>query len=110
SGLATLAAPGLAHVPPYVPPSTSATPHAGRVSLTMALAVELAPSGLKRGTVKGDVTFDGLEVFQAGRTEPFFKAARLGVKIREADLVARSVVIGAIEIEAPAVRAVRDAR
>src|SRR5438132_192799 len=71
---------------------------------------ESAPTGLKRGTVKGEVTLDGLEIFQAGRTEPFFKAARLGVKIREADLVARSVVIGAIEIEASAVRAVRDTR
>jgi len=110
SGRVTIDGLDLAQVRPYVPPSISATPHAGRVSLTMALAVELAPSGLKRGTVKGDVTFDGLEVFQAGRTEPFFKAARLGVKIREADLVARSVVIGAIEIEAPAVRAVRDAQ
>src|SRR5213593_305305 len=110
SGRVTIDGLDLAQVRPYVPPSISATPHAGRVSLAMALAVELAPSGLKRGTVKGDVTLDGLEVFQAGRTEPFFKAARLGVKIREADLVARSVVIGAIEIEAPAVRAVRDAR
>ena len=100
----------LAQVRPYVPPSVPATPHAGRASLAMALAIELAPIGLKRGTVKGDVTLDGLEVFQAGRSEPFFKASRLGVKIKEADLVARTAVIAAVELEAPSVRAVRDAQ
>ena len=100
----------LAQVRPYVPPSVPAAPHAGRASLAMALAIELAPEGLKRGTVKGDVSLDGLEVFQAGRSEPFFKVSRLGVKIKEADLVARSAVIAAVELEAPSVRAVRDAQ
>src|SRR5262245_12931306 len=56
----------LAQVRPYVPPSVPAAPHAGRASLAMALAIELAPEGLKRGTVKGEVNLDGLEVFQAG--------------------------------------------
>lgn len=110
SGRVTIDGFDLVQVRPYVPASVSAAPHAGRVSLAMALAVELEPAGLKRGTVKGDVTLDGLAVFQAGRAEPFFKAARLDVKIKEVDLVARSVVIGAVEIEAPAVHAVRDAR
>jgi len=101
----------LAPVRPYVPPSMPAAPHAGRASLAMTLAIELAPEeGLKRGTVKGDVTLDGLEVFQAGRGESFFKVSRLGVKIKEADLVARSAVIAAVELEAPSVRAVRDAQ
>jgi uncharacterized protein involved in outer membrane biogenesis len=100
----------LAHARPYVPPTVPAAPHAGRASLAMALAIELAPQGLKRGTVKGDVTLDGLEVFQAGRGEPFFKVSRLGVKIKEADLVAHSAVIAAVELEAPSVRAVRDAQ
>jgi Domain of Unknown Function (DUF748) len=110
SGRVTIDGFDLAQVRPYIPPTVPAAPHTGKASAAMALAVELEPSGLKRGTVKGDVTLDGLEVFQTGRTEPFFKVARLGVKIREADLVARSVVIGALELEAPAVRAVRDAR
>jgi uncharacterized protein DUF748 len=100
----------LAQVRPYVPPSVPAAPHAGRASLAMALAIELAPEGLKRGIVKGDVSLDGLEVFQAGRGEPFFKVSRLGVKIKEADLVTRSAVIAAVELEAPSVRAVRDAQ
>lgn len=100
----------LAQVRPYMPPSVPAAPHAGRASLAMALAIELAPEGLKRGTVKGDVSLDGLEVFQAGRGEPFFKVSRLGVKIKEADLVTRSAVIAAVELEAPSVRAVRDAQ
>jgi uncharacterized protein involved in outer membrane biogenesis len=100
----------VAQVRGYMPPSVPAAAHAGRVSLAMALAIELAPVGLKRGIISGDVTVDGLEVFQAGRGEPFFKVSRLGVKIKEADLVARSAVIAAVDIEAPSVRAVRDAQ
>jgi len=100
----------LAQVRPYVPASAPAAPQAGRVSLALALAVELEPAGLKRGTVRGDVALAGLEVFQTGRGEPFLRVSRLGVKIKEADLVARTVTIGALEIEGPAVRAVRDAR
>ena len=100
----------LAQLRPYVPAGVPAAPHAGRASLAMALAIELAPEGLKRGTAKGEVSLDGLEVFQAGRGEPFFKVSRLGVKIKEADLVARSAVIAAVELEGPSVRAVRDAQ
>jgi uncharacterized protein DUF748 len=110
AGRVTVDGVDLAQVRPYVPPSVPAAPHAGRASLAMALAIELAPEGLKRGIVKGDVSLDGLEVFQAGRGEPFFKVSRLGVKIKEADLVTRSAVIAAVELEAPSVRAVRDAQ
>jgi len=100
----------LALARPYVPPTVPAAAHAGRMSLALALGLELEPEGLKRAVVKGDVTLEGLEVFQADSPEPFFKTARLGVKIKEADLVSRSIVIGAVELDAPSVRAVRDAQ
>ena len=98
----------LAPLHPYLA-SVPAAPRAGRVSLALALAVELAPTGLKRGTVQGVVGTAGLEVVQTGRTEPFLVISRVGVKIKDADLVARSVTLGAVEVEGLALRAVRDA-
>jgi len=100
----------LAPVRPYLPPTVPAAPHAGRVSLALQLAVELEPGGLKRGSVRGDVAVAGLEVVQAGRTEAFLKIPRVDVKIKDADLVARSLTIGAVEVEGLALRAVRDAQ
>ena len=94
----------------YLPPSVPVAPRSGRVSLAMTAAVELGPTGLKRGSVQGKVTTAGVEVFQTGRTEPFLKVSRLDLEIKEADFAARSVTIGALGIEGLAGRAVRDAQ
>src|SRR2546426_5261545 len=108
SGRVTVEGFDLAFLHPYLA-SVPAAPRAGRMSLALALAVELAPTGLKRGTVQGEVGTAGLEVVQTGRTEPFLVIPRVGVKIKDADLVARSVTLGAVEVEGLALRAVRDA-
>src|SRR5882724_7488152 len=100
----------LAPVRVYLPPSVPAAPRAGRVSLAMAVAVELGPTGLKSGKVQGKVTTAGVEVFQTGRAEPFLKISRLDLEIKEADLAARSVLISSLGIEGLAGRAVRDAQ
>jgi len=100
----------VAPVHAYLPPSVPAAPRAGRVSLAVAAAVELGPTGLKSGTLRGKVTTAGVEVFQTGRAEPFLKIARLDLEIKEADLAARSVTIGSLGIEGLAGRAVRDAQ
>ena len=100
----------LAPVQVYLPPSVPAAPRSGRVSLAMTAAVELGPTGLKRGSVQGKMTTAGVEVFQTGRTEPFLKVSRLDLEIKEADFAARSVTIGALGIEGLAGRAVRDAQ
>jgi Domain of Unknown Function (DUF748) len=100
----------VAPVQAYLPPSVPAAPRAGRVSLAMAAAIELAEGGLKSGTVQGKVTTAGVEVFQTGRTEPFLKVARLDLEIKEADLAARSLTIGSLAIDGLAGRAVRDAQ
>jgi Domain of Unknown Function (DUF748) len=100
----------LAPVHVYLPPSVPAAPRAGRVSLAMAAAVELGPTGLKSGRVQGKVTTTGVEVFQTGRTEPFLKVPRLDLEIKEADLVARSITISSLGIDGLAGRAVRDAQ
>jgi uncharacterized protein involved in outer membrane biogenesis len=94
---------------PYLT-SAPAAPRAGRVNVAAALSIELAPTGLKRGTVRGDVKVAGLEVLQTGRPDPFLTIPGVNVKITEADLVARAVTLGAVEIEGPALRAVRDAQ
>ena len=100
----------VAPVQVYLPPSVPAGPRAGRVSLAVAAAVELGPSGLKSGSAQGKITTSGVEVFQTGRTDPFLKIARADVEIKEADLVARSVTIGSVAIDGLAGRAVRDAQ
>src|SRR5215831_19499830 len=94
----------------YLPPTVPAGPRAGRVSLAATTAIELGPTGIKTGRVQGKVTTSGVEVFQTGRTEPFLKVGRLDVEIKEADLAARSVTIGALAIEGLWGRAVRDAQ
>jgi len=99
----------LAPLRPYLA-SAPAAPRAGRVNAALALAIELAPTGLKRGTVRGGVALNGLEVVQTGRTDPFLTVPGLSVKINDADLVARSFTIGAIEVDGLSLRAVRDAR
>lgn len=99
----------LAPLPPYLA-SAPAAPRAGKVNAALALAMELAPTGLKRGTVKGGVALSGLEVLQTGRTDPFLIVPGLSVKINDADLVARAVTIGAIEVDGLSLRAVRDAQ
>jgi len=99
----------LAPIRPYLA-SAPAAPRAGKVNAALALAMELAPTGLKRGTVKGGVALNGLEVLQTGRTDPFLTVPGLSVKINDADLVARAVTIGAIELDDLSLRAVRDAQ
>src|SRR5262245_45811818 len=99
----------LAPLRPYLA-SVPAAPRAGKVNAALALAIELAPSGLKRGTVRGGVALNGLEVLQAGRTDPFLTVPGLSVKISDADLVARAFTIGAIEVDGLSLRTVRDAQ
>jgi uncharacterized protein involved in outer membrane biogenesis len=99
----------LAPLRPYLA-SAPAAPRAGKVNAALALAIELAPTGLKRGTVRGGVALNGLEVLQTGRTDPFLTVPGLSVKINDADLVARAFTIGAIEVDGLSLRAVRDAQ
>jgi uncharacterized protein involved in outer membrane biogenesis len=99
----------LAPIRPYLA-SAPAAPRAGKVNAALALALELAPTGLKRGTVKGGVALNGLEVLQTGRPDPFLTVPGLSVKINDADLVARAFTIGAIEVDGLSLRAVRDAQ
>jgi uncharacterized protein involved in outer membrane biogenesis len=99
----------LAPIHPYLA-SAPAAPRAGKVNAALALAIELAPTGLKRGTVKGGVALNGLEVLQTGRTDPFLAVPGLSVKINDADMVARAFTIGAIEVDGLSLRAVRDAQ
>ncbi|PYM94835.1 MAG: hypothetical protein DME04_06730 [Candidatus Rokuibacteriota bacterium] len=100
----------LGAVRPYLPPSVAAAPRAGRASLALELVVELGPAGLTRAVAAGDLGAFGLEVVQAGRTEPFLKLPRLGVKVKAADLVARTVTVASVELEGLAVKAVKDAQ
>ncbi|MGH7342921.1 MAG: DUF748 domain-containing protein, partial [Candidatus Rokuibacteriota bacterium] len=100
----------LAPVHVYLPPSVPAAPRAGRVSLALTAAVELEPTGLKSGNVKGKIATTGVEVFQTGRTEAFLKVPRLDLEIKDADLAARSVTIASLAIEGLSGRAVRNAQ
>src|SRR6266850_2494988 len=100
----------LAAVRPYLPPSVPAAPRTGRAGLGLELVVEMDPTGLKRAVAAGDLGVSGLEVVQVGRTEAFMKLPRLGIKVKGADLVARTVTIAGVELDGLAVQAIRDAR
>src|SRR4029453_16508753 len=104
--------PAASHPPPLPPCLTSppAAPRAGKVNAALALAIELAPTGLKRGTVRGGVALNGLEVLKTGSTDTCLTLPGLSVKINDADMVARAFTIGAIEGDGLSLRAVRDAQ
>ena len=100
----------LAAVRPYLPPSVPAAPRTGRAGLGLELVVEMDPTGLKRAVAAGDLGVSGLEVVQVGRTEAFMKLPRLGIKVKGADLVARTVTVADVELEGLAVKAIKDAQ
>ncbi len=98
----------IAALEPYWPPTLPAAVKDGSVGLTLALGVEHGQAGLGRATASGSVRLERLSVLQRDRTVPFFRARRLTVGIEQIDLLAKSVVLGSVDLDGFDLKAGRD--
>jgi uncharacterized protein involved in outer membrane biogenesis len=99
----------LLQIRPYLPPLPAAL-EAGIAGVNMAVKLELGPGpgGLAVGVVTGDVTLSSLALTQVGKTTPFLTVPRIGVGLKEVNLVSRVVTLSGVDIEGLDLKAVRD--
>jgi hypothetical protein len=99
----------LLQIRPYLPP-LPAVLESGVAGVDMAVKLELGkgPGGLAVGLVAGDVTLTSLALTQVGKTTPFLTVPRIGVGLKEVNLVSRVVTLSAVDIEGLDLKAVRD--
>lgn len=99
----------LLQIRPYLPP-LPAVLESGVAGVDMAVKLELGkgPSGLAVGLVTGDVALTSLALAQPGKSTPFLTVPRIGVGLKEVNLVSREVAISSVDIEGLDLKAVRD--
>lgn len=97
---------------PYVfePLGTPYRPKGGRLALTLNANVEADGEEIRKAALSGVVTLEGETLVQVGRPDPFVSVSRLGVEIKEADTVARTLTLASVAIEGLDLKARRDAR
>jgi uncharacterized protein involved in outer membrane biogenesis len=98
----------LTQVLPYVPPEIPAGPYGGRLSFNIRVAFERGAEGVTRAVVAGDIDLADLKLIRRGGPAPFMTVPRLSLKLKEADLLSRVVVVSNVEIEGVRVEALRD--
>jgi Domain of Unknown Function (DUF748) len=99
----------LVQIRPYLPP-LPATLDSGVAGVNMAVKLELGsgPGGLAVGLVTGDVAITSLALSQPGKTTRFLAVPRVGVGLKEVNLVSRVVTLSNVDVEGLDLRAVRD--
>ena len=99
----------LLQVRPYLPPLPVAL-ESGITGVNLAVKLELGPGpgGLATGLVTGDVTLTSLALSQPGKPAPFLTVPRIGVGLKEVNLVSHVVTLSAVDVEGLDLRAVRD--
>jgi hypothetical protein len=100
----------LLQIRPYLPP-LPATLESGIAGVNMAVKLELGPGpgGLAVGLVTGDVTLTSLALAQPGKAAaPFLTVPRIGVGLKEVNLVSKVVTLSSVSIDGLDLRAVRD--
>ncbi len=98
----------LTQILPYVPPTAPAGPYAGRLGFNLRISFERGNEGVTRAVVTGEAGFDALQLIRRDGPAPFMTVPRLRVKIKEADLLSRLIVISSVEIEGLQTQALRD--
>jgi uncharacterized protein involved in outer membrane biogenesis len=88
----------LTQVLPYVPPTVPAGPYGGRLGFNVRIGIERGAEGVTRAVVSGDMSLDDLQLIQRGGKAPFMTIPHLGVRLKEADLLSRVIVVSDVEI------------
>ena len=100
----------LATVRPYWPESVPAVVPEGAVALALEVGVARDGNGqLTRAVASGSVRLDALQVVQRGQPGPFLRIPKLTVGLTQADAVAQTIALGAIEVGGADLRVVREA-
>ena len=100
----------LLQVRPYLPP-LPATLESGVAGMSLAVKLELGqgPGGLAEGLVTGDVTLTSVALAQPGKAaKPFLTVPKIGIGLKEVNLVSHVVTLSSIDIEGLDLKAVRD--
>jgi len=98
----------LTQVLPYVPATAPSGPYAGRLGFNVRVAFERGAEGVTRAVVTGDISLDGLQLIHRGGQAPFMTVPRLGVRLKEVDLLSRIIVVSNMEIEGMTAQVLRN--
>lgn len=100
----------LATVRSYWPESVPAVVPEGAVALALDVGVARDGNGqLTRAVASGSVRVDALQVVRRGQPGPFLRIPTLTVGLTQADAVAQTLALGAVEVGGADLRVVRDA-
>ncbi|HEX2501386.1 MAG TPA: DUF748 domain-containing protein [Methylomirabilota bacterium] len=94
----------------YIPMGTPYRPKGGTAVLTLVADVDSDDAEVRKATLSGALTLEGEALTQVGRTDPFVSASRLGLEVREADLLARTLTVARVDLEGLDLKAHRDAQ
>ena len=94
----------------YIPLGTPYRPMGGRFSLALTADVDSDAQEVRKATVAGTLGLDGEAFTVVDGSGHFVSAARLGVEIKEADLIARTLTVASVVLEGLDLKARRDAR
>ncbi len=92
----------------YLPPTTPILPRVGTWAYDLEVSLERGKDGLRSGSVSGDLTFEGIELVERNRPDPFVTASRVAIGIKHLDLVTRALTLDALEIGGLDLRASRE--
>jgi hypothetical protein len=99
----------LRQIRPYLPP-LPAVLESGVAGVDMAVKLELGQGrgGLAVGLVTGDVTVSSLALSQTGKKTSFLTVPRIGLGLKEVNLVSQVVTLSSVDVEGLDLKAVRD--
>ena len=97
---------------PYVfePLGVRHRPTDGRLGVVLNATVESDADAVRKGVLSGSLGLVSAAYGHVGRADPFVTGARLDVKIKEADIVARTLTIESVGLEALDLKMRRDVR
>ena len=98
----------LIQVLPYVPPAVPAGPSGGRLGFKIKIGIERGAEGVTRAVVSGDMSLDDLQLIRPRSKAPFMTVPHLGLRLKEADLISRVIVVSDVEIVGLNGQALRD--
>lgn len=94
----------------FVPMGVPYMPTDGRLALTLSIQVDSDGDEVAKAVLAGTAGIEGGTMTQIGRPEPFLKVSRVGVTIKEADAISRSLTVSRVVVEGVDLEARRDPR
>jgi hypothetical protein len=95
---------------PYVygPLGTPYRPKGGRFAVRLTSTVDSDAQEVRKAVLSGTMSLEGEAFAKVGRQDPFVSATRVGVEIKEADLLSRTLTIRQVALEGLDLKVRRD--